>query len=237
MAVFFALLNPGDTVLGMSLADGGHLTHGSPVNLSGKYFNFVSYGLDDETETPITVGAVFYQMGKGCDDIFFPIVVMRGGDSLIRCNVGWFSDEAREKCVAPYGFTKQFVDQLMVQLLETWYGIQIALLHPAVKSVFKFPARTTEPGASSSQKPHKRKAKYIRKHYITLDKLEEVSNSKEKRKINRKCLAWYVIGHWRTYEDGKKVFVMPYWKGALRNMKQNADSDDRERKIEWDVAW
>ena len=49
-AVYFALLQPGDTVLGMSLAHGGHLTHGSPVNLSGKYFNFVSYGLgDDET--------------------------------------------------------------------------------------------------------------------------------------------------------------------------------------------
>ena len=50
-AAYFAVLKPGDTVLGMSLADGGHLTHGSPVNLSGKYFNFVSYGLDDTTET------------------------------------------------------------------------------------------------------------------------------------------------------------------------------------------
>ena len=49
-AVYFALLQPGDTVLGMSLAHGGHLTNGSPVNISGKYFNFVSYGLgDDET--------------------------------------------------------------------------------------------------------------------------------------------------------------------------------------------
>lgn len=50
IAVYFALLEPGDTVLGMSLAHGGHLTHGSPVNLSGKYFNFVPYGLSDETE-------------------------------------------------------------------------------------------------------------------------------------------------------------------------------------------
>lgn len=50
-AAYFAVLQPGDTVLGMSLADGGHLTHGSPVNLSGKYFKFVSYGLDDTTET------------------------------------------------------------------------------------------------------------------------------------------------------------------------------------------
>lgn len=49
-AVYFALLQPGDTVLGMSLAHGGHLTHGSPVNISGKYFNFVAYGLDDETQ-------------------------------------------------------------------------------------------------------------------------------------------------------------------------------------------
>ena len=48
-AVYFALLNPGDTVLGMSLAHGGHLTHGSPVNISGKYYNFVSYGVDDVT--------------------------------------------------------------------------------------------------------------------------------------------------------------------------------------------
>ena len=48
-AVYFALLQPGDTVLGMSLAHGGHLTHGSPVNISGKYYNFVPYGLNDET--------------------------------------------------------------------------------------------------------------------------------------------------------------------------------------------
>ena len=50
LAVFFALLQPGDTVLGMNLAHGGHLSHGSPVNISGKYFHVVPYGLDDETE-------------------------------------------------------------------------------------------------------------------------------------------------------------------------------------------
>ncbi len=48
MAVFFAMLEPGDTVLGMNLAHGGHLTHGSPVNMSGKYFNVVPYGVNDE---------------------------------------------------------------------------------------------------------------------------------------------------------------------------------------------
>ena len=49
LAVYFALLNPVDTVLGMSLAEGGHLTHGSPVNMSGKYYNFVPYGINSET--------------------------------------------------------------------------------------------------------------------------------------------------------------------------------------------
>ncbi|HIX83776.1 MAG TPA: serine hydroxymethyltransferase [Candidatus Megamonas gallistercoris] len=49
-AVFFALLNLGDTILGMNLTDGGHLTHGSPVNISGKYFKIVPYGVDKETE-------------------------------------------------------------------------------------------------------------------------------------------------------------------------------------------
>lgn len=49
LAVYFALLNPGDTVLGMNLAHGGHLSHGSPVNMSGKYYNFVPYGIDDDT--------------------------------------------------------------------------------------------------------------------------------------------------------------------------------------------
>lgn len=49
-AVYFALLNPGDKVLGMNLAHGGHLTHGSPVNLSGTYFNFAAYGVEKDTE-------------------------------------------------------------------------------------------------------------------------------------------------------------------------------------------
>ncbi len=49
-AVYFAAVQPGDTIMGMNLSHGGHLTHGSPVNLSGKYFNFVPYGVDKDTE-------------------------------------------------------------------------------------------------------------------------------------------------------------------------------------------
>ena len=49
LAVYFAMLRPGDTVLGMSLSEGGHLTHGSPVNMSGSYYNFVPYGVSEKT--------------------------------------------------------------------------------------------------------------------------------------------------------------------------------------------
>ncbi len=51
LATFFALLQPGDTVMGMNLQQGGHLSHGSPVNISGKYFNIVPYGVSEESET------------------------------------------------------------------------------------------------------------------------------------------------------------------------------------------
>lgn len=50
LAVYFSVLEPGDKVLGMNLSEGGHLTHGSPVNISGTYYNFVAYGVDEETE-------------------------------------------------------------------------------------------------------------------------------------------------------------------------------------------
>ncbi len=50
LGVYFAMLKPGDKVLGMNLSEGGHLTHGSPVNISGSYYNFIDYGVDDKTE-------------------------------------------------------------------------------------------------------------------------------------------------------------------------------------------
>ncbi|MCD7731299.1 MAG: serine hydroxymethyltransferase [Oscillospiraceae bacterium] len=76
-AVYFSLLEPGDTVMGMRLAHGGHLTHGSPVNISGKYFNFVSYGLgDDETIDYNKVGA----MAKECK----PKLIVAGASAYPR---------------------------------------------------------------------------------------------------------------------------------------------------------
>ena len=77
-AAYFAVLKPRDTVLGMSLADGGHLTHGSPVNLSGKYFNFVSYGLDDTTEV------INYDKVQALADEHKPKLIVAGASAYPR---------------------------------------------------------------------------------------------------------------------------------------------------------
>ena len=77
-AVYFALLNPGDTVMGMSLAHGGHLTHGSPVNISGKYFNFVSYGVTDDTNV------IDYDQVEKCAKECQPKLIVAGASAYPR---------------------------------------------------------------------------------------------------------------------------------------------------------
>ncbi len=77
MAVYFALINPGDTVMGMNLAEGGHLTHGSPVNMSGKYYNFVPYGVD---ENGFLDYDAFEQKAKECQ----PKLIVAGASAYPR---------------------------------------------------------------------------------------------------------------------------------------------------------
>ncbi len=77
-AVYFALLSPGDTVMGMSLACGGHLTHGSPVNISGKYFNFVPYGVDDDT------GLINYESLRKLAEECRPKLIVAGASAYPR---------------------------------------------------------------------------------------------------------------------------------------------------------
>ena len=78
MAVFFALLTPGDTVMGMNLTDGGHLTHGSPVNMSGKYFKIVPYGVSEKTE------ALDYDEVQRIADECKPKLIVAGASAYAR---------------------------------------------------------------------------------------------------------------------------------------------------------
>lgn len=78
MAVYFAMLNTGDTVLGMNLSHGGHLTHGSPVNISGKYFNFIEYGVDEQT------GYIDYNVLAEIADQHKPKMIVAGASAYPR---------------------------------------------------------------------------------------------------------------------------------------------------------
>ena len=77
-AVYFAVLQPGDTVLGMNLSHGGHLTHGSPVNISGKYFNFVPYGVDEVT------GMIDYDVVRNLAKEHQPKLIVAGASAYPR---------------------------------------------------------------------------------------------------------------------------------------------------------
>ena len=78
LAAFFALVNPGDTVLSMNLAHGGHLSHGSPVNISGKYFHIVPYGRDDET------GTINYEQVREAAQACQPRMIIAGASAYPR---------------------------------------------------------------------------------------------------------------------------------------------------------
>ena len=77
MAVFFAMLKPGDTVMGMNLAHGGHLTHGSPANFSGAYFNIVPYGVNDD-------GVIDYEEVRRIANECHPKLIVAGASAYAR---------------------------------------------------------------------------------------------------------------------------------------------------------
>lgn len=115
--------------------------------------------------------------------------------------------------------------------LCTWYGIQVALLHPTVREIFRNPGRIPieKHGEKAKHRGKRPPVRYIKKHIISPDSLAElIYGVSHNKSFQRKALIWYVIGHWRTYKNGRKVFIQPYWKGALRDTNKN---QSREREI------
>ncbi|MHB8157020.1 MAG: serine hydroxymethyltransferase [Desulfocucumaceae bacterium] len=112
-AVYFALLNHGDTLLGMNLSHGGHLTHGSPVNISGKYFNFVPYGVRQDTET------IDYDQVEKIAQEARPKMIVAGASAYPR-----FIDFPRLSAIA-----KEVGAYLMVDMAHI-AGLVAAGLHP-----------------------------------------------------------------------------------------------------------
>ena len=125
-AVFFAALKPGDTILGMSLPHGGHLTHGSPVNFSGKWFNVVSYGLDPETEL------IDYDDAERLAQRHKPKLVIAGASAYSRV-IDW----KRFKQIA------DSVDALLMVDMAHYAGLVAAGVYPSPVGIADFVTTTT----------------------------------------------------------------------------------------------
>ena len=129
--------------------------------------------------------------------------------------------------VAP-GNDPELAEQIWNQTFtfsEIWYYIQVSLLHPTLKEVFRRSGIMGDKEREESKDYKKRPLFYQKVKTINIREFDEAV----KRSINRKALIWYVIGHWRTYKDGRRIFIQPYWKGALRETK--ATDTPRERVI------
>jgi glycine hydroxymethyltransferase len=125
-AVFFATLSPGDTILGMSLPHGGHLTHGSPVNLSGKWFKVVPYGLDPETEH------IDYAAAEALAHEHRPKLVIAGASAYSRI-IDW----KRFKAIADAVGAKLMVD------MAHYAGLVAAGVYPTPIGIADFVTTTT----------------------------------------------------------------------------------------------
>jgi len=125
-AVFFAALKPGDTVLGMSLPHGGHLTHGSPVNVSGKWFHVVAYGLDSETEL------IDYEAAEALAHKHKPKLVIAGASAYSRV-IDWKRFRAIADAVGAY---------LMVDMAH-YAGLIAAGVYPTPVGIADFVTSTT----------------------------------------------------------------------------------------------
>ena len=125
-AVYFSILEPGDTILGMSLSHGGHLTHGHPINISGKYYNVISYGVSRET------GRIDYEEVRRLARQHRPRVIVAGASAYPRViDFALFSEIARE------------VDAYLLVDMAHIAGLVAAGLHPNPCPVADFVTTTT----------------------------------------------------------------------------------------------
>jgi len=128
----------------------------------------------------------------------------------------------------------EMVDELTALLymgISIWYSVNTALLNPVIKDVFVTHSKSTPVSNGKASGTNKRaKIRYVKQHIISMD---DVNNAFEKRGFIRRSMIWYVTGHWREYKNGKRIFIQGYWKGALRNMKDEAfqNLEPREREL------
>ena len=203
------------------------------VIVNERYKESIDIALRSGGKTAVCV-AIIVTNWRSTDQVsfFFPVFVWPGNDKAYFTWAGPTRERDEPEYEKHFGECYSILRGNAGDIMSFWYCIQLALLHPVIKEVFSKPRIIKlEESCGGGERRRKRSAKYIKRHVITVDKIDAVINEESSRTINRKCLAWYVIGHWRHYKDGREIFIQPYWKGALRELRRNASGDDRERII------
>lgn len=201
----------------------GYIENGTTCNFRVIIFEDEVANLKNKDLLDITcVGIMILGHPFRCT-LYVPLLVENGFD-FVGSAIYWWENPKMDG-----GLTKYTLSQSLVEYLSTWYAVQIALLHPRIKEVFENPLKVPLRENKNKNKTRKRKIEYLKVHTIKAKDIEKRIFDDHK-KINRKCLCWYVIGHWREYKNGKKVFIQGFWKGALRETKKNYD-EGRERII------
>lgn len=160
----------------------------------------------------VTKGVNGIGFSQGC--------IAMGGDLKTRSIMNYMLNADTKKCMEHFH-----------SLMTTWYSIEISLLCPEIRVIYNSPVMNkNKKYIKATNSERKRIVKYIKTYYLRDDELDKAIYGNTENKRNRHCLVWYVIGHWRTYKDGKQVFIQGYWKGVLRELKHNLDN--RERVIE-----
>lgn len=209
---------------------GGHMIHFRVVIFSDYKERIANV---DEVDLAL-VGAIEipHNMSNISCSHVIPILVKSGVDVICTCEIAHRNMPSDLVEYHKQNAVMGDILQLGTQYLETWYGIQVSLLHPTVKDVFRKPRTAPKQDSKANKKKNHKppKIRYIREHIVNATELAESAfgKSDEGKTINRKSLVWYVIGHWRVYENGKKVFVKPYFKGALREAGLPVDTRERE---------
>ncbi len=157
------------------------------------------------------------------------IYIQKGVDSII---MGALFATSKIKNGMDFDDDMKFylIQNTLGSCMGTWYSVQVSLLNPRTQTVYLNPAKVKNENyrKAKTEEERKRVAKYVKHYYLKDDEVETaIYGDSKHRGIERKCLVWYVIGHWRTYKNGKIIFVQPYWKGELRDIKRNLDERER----------
>ena len=191
--------------------------------------------MKENAEKPLIIGAIEYftEGDRVSFRCVFAMVLLYGIDKIMLQYCGENEKEVllQNFGVDPYYENSESLEELISYgALSDWYFIQLNLLNPATKVLFSNPTIMRVPVKNKpSTGKQKRKCRYVKTYTIKgCDIKKHFYDSNNK--INRKCLCWYVIGHWREYKTGQKIFIQGYWKGALKETKRNYD-DVRERII------